>query len=154
MTRIISHRGYLDGPDRSIENNPSQIDLCIEYGFDVEIDVWAIQGALFLGHDEAKEVIDISWLNKRVNKLWVHCKNIEALAFFSDIEENFNFFFHQEDDYTLTSQKFIWAYPEKIITKNSIALIFKFNRTLIKEAAKDAYGICTDYPRKIKSFLK
>ena len=91
MTKIISHRGYLDGPDNSVENNPSQIDLCIEYGFDVEIDVWVNQGSLYLGHDEVKEIIDISWFNKRIKNLWIHCKNLEALAFFSDVEENFNF---------------------------------------------------------------
>ena len=153
MTKIISHRGYLDGPDNSVENNPSQIDLCIECGFDVEIDVWVNQGFLYLGHDEVKEIIDISWFNKRIKNLWIHCKNLEALAFFSDVEENFNFFFHQEDDYALTSHKFIWSYPEKKITKNSIALIFKFNRTLIIDATKNAYGICTDYPRKLNNFL-
>ena len=50
--RIISHRGCLDGPDPSIENNLNQIDSAIKYSFDVEIDLWMLNNDLFLGHNE------------------------------------------------------------------------------------------------------
>ena len=145
----ISHRGNLEGKSEKDENNPDYILNAVDKGFDVEIDVWFKNDNFYLGHDDPIFKVDKEFLGR--DQFWCHAKNHEALYEMSKI--NCHYFWHQEDDYTLTSQKFIWAYPEKIITKNSIALIFKFNRTLIKEAAKDAYGICTDYPRKIKSFL-
>ena len=54
MTKIISHRGNLIGVKPECENNPTYIDQAIAEGFDVEIDVWFIDGEFFLGHDSAR----------------------------------------------------------------------------------------------------
>ena len=37
-----------------LENNPKQIDICIEMGYDVEVDLRydELTGSLWLGHDE------------------------------------------------------------------------------------------------------
>ena len=48
---LISHRGNIDGKKPHLENQPDYIDEAIALGYDVEIDVWLIDGVLFLGHD-------------------------------------------------------------------------------------------------------
>jgi hypothetical protein len=43
-------------------------------------------------------------------------------------ENLLNYFFHQEDDITLTSKGYIWAYPGKQPIKNSIAVMPELNK--------------------------
>ena len=50
--KIISHRAFCDGIDKSIENKPSEIESRISEGFDVEVDLWVKNSKLWLGHDE------------------------------------------------------------------------------------------------------
>ena len=49
---LISHRGNIDGRNVEYENNPNYIEAAINLGYDVEIDVWFIDGKFMLGHDE------------------------------------------------------------------------------------------------------
>ncbi len=71
----IAHRGNTNGRFESYENEPTYIDLAIKKGFDVEIDVWFIDGILYLGHDEAQYGSDFRWFRDRLSKIWIHCKN-------------------------------------------------------------------------------
>ena len=142
---LISHRGNTNGKHPSSENNPGYIDEAIGFGFDVEIDVWMVEGVLLLGHDEPQYGITQQWLNERADKLWIHCKNIEAVEWFY-VLKSFNYFWHQEDTITLTSKGYIWAYPGKQPIKDSIAVmpeIYKDNLTVCK-------GICSDNIIKYK----
>ena len=41
--------------------------------------------------------------------MWCHAKNFEALEYLTRCAAHC--FYHQEDDYTITSRGFIWAYP-------------------------------------------
>jgi len=47
----------------------------------------------------------------------------------------------QEDDITLTSKGYIWAYPGKQPIKNSIAVLPELN----KDDLTKVIGICSDY---------
>ena len=76
---LISHRGNVDGRIIERENHPDYIDEAIHAGYNVEIDVWMIEGVLLLGHDEPQYGITQQWLNDRHYSLWLHCKNIEAM---------------------------------------------------------------------------
>jgi hypothetical protein len=141
----ISHRGNINGREIEKENEPSFIDLAISKGYQAEIDVWMINDSLYLGHDHPQYVIPFEWLVARNEKLWIHCKNVESLAFLIENGEYLNFFWHQEDDMVLTSKKYIWTYPGKILSKKSIAVL--------PELKKDwnlsiALGICSDYVSK------
>ncbi len=148
--RIISHRGCLDGPDPSIENNPNQIDCAIKHSFDVEIDLWMLDQNLFLGHDEPQYPITIQWLNKRSDKLWVHCKNIKALGYLSSHKSNLNYFFHQNDHVTLTSKTFLWVYPKMEFGENSVIVATnKSDLKRLKDLKIQPLGVCTDYPLAI-----
>ena len=137
---LISHRGNIDGKIIERENHPSYIDEAIALGYEVEIDVWMIEGILLLGHDEPQYGVTQQWMNERFNKLWIHCKNIEAMEWFNMID-GFNYFWHEEDTVTLTSRGAIWAYPGKQPIKGSIAVMPE----IYNDNLKDCIGICSDY---------
>jgi hypothetical protein len=142
---LISHRGNLQGPIPNLENKPDYIDDAIRLGYDVEIDVWLINGILFLGHDEPHYEIDQKWLQDRKEKLWIHCKNLKALTYFNTTLVNkYNYFWHQEDTATLTSYNFIWAYPGNQPITGSIAVMPE----LIDEDVSECVGVCSDYIQK------
>lgn len=142
---LISHRGNTDGKYESYENEPTYIDKTIDEGFDVEIDIWMIEGTLFLGHDKPQYGISQDWLNKRYERLWVHCKNIEAMEWFNMIG-GFNYFWHQEDTVTLTSFNHIWAYPGNQPVKNSIAVMPE----IYNDDILHCKGVCSDYIKNYK----
>ena len=153
--KIIAHRANVNGADISTENHPDQIDLAISMGFDVEVDVRydCGQEKLFLGHDEPQYTVSWNWLAKRKKYLWIHCKNLDALHEFSFGTSGFNYFWHQEDYYTLTSKNYIWTYPGHDFRANSVIVmpeIYTEKENLKDIATYDCYGVCTDYPQLIK----
>jgi len=157
--KLIAHRGNIDGPNPSEENNPEYIEDAIENGFDVEVDIWFSSQTkkFFLGHDRPEYQIDVFWLAKNINKLWIHCKNIEALYEFSANMSGYNYFWHDTDKYTLTSKKYIWTYPGQPYTPKSIMVMPEsmkvfptFETELEDMKAYNCYGICSDYVGKIK----
>ena len=81
---LISHRGNTNGKFESYENEPNYIDLALSKGYDVEIDIWYVDGLLYLGHDKPQYGIDFRWIRDRINRLWVHCKNVDAVIYFKD----------------------------------------------------------------------
>jgi hypothetical protein len=142
---LISHRGNINGPNPARENSPYYVMEAIAMGYNVEIDVWLIEGALFLGHDEPQYKIDQKWLQDRKEKLWIHCKNIEAVVYFNSVSTHqYNYFWHQEDTLTLTSHNYIWAYPGKQPIKNSIAVMPE----LYNDDLSKCLGICSDFVEK------
>ena len=82
--KIIAHRGNLTGPNALTENSPDQINLCISKGYDVEIDVWYREENFYLGHDNPIFKIPFSYLLERKERLWIHCKNQNALFKFNN----------------------------------------------------------------------
>ena len=54
----IAHRGNLYGPDPERENTIEVISEALALGYDVEIDIWLVDGKLYLGHDEPTYLID------------------------------------------------------------------------------------------------
>ncbi len=140
-TLIISHRGNLSGPNPYYENSPRYIDEAIDAGFDVEIDVRVINGIIWLGHDRSDYKVSLSFLEARQDRLWAHCKNLEALHTLS--ETSINCFAHETDKFVLTKSGHIWVYPDKN-TK-----ISDWSIAVLPETVKDwdvsaAFGICTD----------
>ncbi|MCZ2224451.1 MAG: hypothetical protein LC122_12580 [Chitinophagales bacterium] len=159
MLKIISHRANLMGAKSSRENHPEDILKAINLGFDVEIDIWHINGKEYLGHDNPEYEIKYSFVLDNCEKLWIHCKNFEILDLFASLDDDkINFFWHQEDDFVLTSQKFIWTYPRKLNIGDCSVLVMP--EKLPKESEYtleqllSVYGICTDYPIRYKDILK
>lgn len=140
--KYISHRGNIGGRYENLENLPYYIDEALNQNYDVEIDIRLINNNLFLGHDHPDYKIEFEWLLNRISKLWIHCKNIEALVYFKQCGYLFNYFWHQEDDVTLTSHGYLWTYPGKSITPYSVAVM---PETKHFEKIYTSYGICSDY---------
>jgi len=138
---FVSHRGNLTGPDPNKENRPSQIDLCIEAGFDVEIDLRVRSGRLFLGHDEAQYETTMDWLLERKDRLWVHCKDVDALE--EVLSSDLNYFWHDKDDHTITSKGHVWSYPGVILCSRSIAVMPEL--WMKKEQTIECAGVCSDF---------
>lgn len=141
----IAHRGNTNGKFESYENEPNYIDMAIKKGFDVEIDIWCIDNLIYLGHDEPQYGIDFRWLRDRITKLWVHCKNLEALVLLKNCGYDVNYFWHQEDDFTITSMGYFWTYPGKELSSNSVAVMPETKE--FKDIDK-SYAICSDYVEK------
>lgn len=141
---LIAHRGNIDGRIESLENQPMYIDLAISKGYDVEIDVWYKDNILLLGHDKPDYDVDFNWFKDRIDKLWVHCKNIEAIIYFKNCGYDINYFWHENDTITLTSLNHIWAFPNKQPILNSIAVMPEINNDDVSQCM----GICSDYIKK------
>ena len=138
---FISHRGNIVGKVESCENEPTYIDTAIEEGYDVEVDIWYTETSqFFLGHDTPQYEIPLSWLLDRAHKLWIHCKNVKAMEWFN-VSTGFNYFWHEEDTVTLTSNGSVWAYPGMQPIKNSIAVLPEINNDDVTKCK----GICSDY---------
>ena len=134
---LISHRGNIQGKSPGLENMPEYINDTLNKGYHVEIDVWYKNG-FYLGHDNPQYNVKPSFLTQ--DKIWCHAKNIEAIIEMSKYPK-IHYFWHQEDDITLTSKGYIWAYPGKQPIKDSIAVMPEiYNDNLDK-----CIGICSDY---------
>lgn len=147
--KLISHRGNLTGPDKLNENKPEYILNALSKGYDVEADVWLDKDQnIYLGHDEPKYLIDKTFITERSDRLWLHCKNIEALYMFLEKIPEANFFWHQSDNFTLTSKNIIWTFPGKMITPFSVMVHLEI---LPDGWEKDdgVYGICSDFIGRI-----
>jgi hypothetical protein len=142
--KLISHRGNIFGPSKE-ENNPSQIEHVISLGYDVEVDVWKYGSDIYLGHDYPKYNISFNFLS--IKGLWCHAKNLESLN--SMIAAGFNCFWHQGDDYTITSTGVIWTYPNKPVCESSVIVCQSLNNTLEMSKAP-IYGICSDFVGEVK----
>ena len=139
--KIIAHRGLVDGPNKKLENEPSSIMIALDMGFDVEIDVNYCNKRWMLGHDAPVHPVDIEFLLQP--GLWLHVKNLAAMLALSTYDVNY--FWHQEDDYTLTSKGYIWTYPGKQLTHKSVCVLPEWQDTKLINLPKHCYGICSDY---------
>jgi hypothetical protein len=141
---LISHRGNIDGPNPESENKPSYILNAINQGYEVEVDFWFSNNKFYLGHDEPQYDIPIEWLESNYRKLWIHCKNVDALNKLHELDRGgfyLNYFWHENDKVTLTSQGYIWAYPG-VECSNGIAVMPELDKNFKPE---NMLGICSDY---------
>ena len=142
---LISHRGNINGIQLENENKPDYLNLALDKGFDVEVDVRFEYNKFFLGHDNSQYEIDKNFLLNK--KVWCHAKNYEALLALDKI--NAHYFWHQEDDYTITNKGFIWVYPGKPLLKNCIAVLPES----FEQELNNCHGICTDNIKKYVKYL-
>jgi len=144
---FIAHRGLTEGPNSKLENRPEQILKSLEQGFHCEIDVRYIDGRWLLGHDNPDYEVNYEFLEQY--GLWIHAKNLDAL-YVLGANKKLNFFWHQNDDFTLTSQGQIWTFPEKTLTRDSIMLMPEWHDPNFERLNFNCLGICSDYVSRIK----
>jgi alpha-glucosidase (family GH31 glycosyl hydrolase) len=136
--KFIAHRGLVNGPDVNLENRPEQINAAIEQGFDVEVDVWYVDGEIRLGHDGPDYCVDLSFLKRK--QIWAHAKNPQALEYL--LNNDVHCFWHDSDERTLTSQGYIWTYPNKETFTKSVIVVLEKELTLVNT---NIFGVCGDY---------
>lgn len=152
MTVLIAHRGNLRGPNPKDENHPEYILEAIKQHYMVEIDLRMFNGKPMLGHDEPEYEIDASFLYKHKAFLWVHCKDVESLSYCRNKSDN-NYFWHENDAYTMTSWKYLWAYPGQKPADNLCVMVMPELHWKLEEYVKfQPYGICSDYVEDIRNY--
>tara|TARA_R110000824_G_scaffold316973_1_gene504207 strand:- start:49 stop:573 length:525 start_codon:yes stop_codon:yes gene_type:complete len=173
--KLIAHRGNLYGANPARENTPKYIEEAIKSGFDVEIDIRAqrrvadfavataqakkseIESIMadsswkyryILGHDQGETEVPYEWLLQHADKLWVHCKDLASLR--ALYGSPLNYFWHQEDDFTLTSQNIIWTYPMKSVTDKSVIVCFTEEEARNYVYDYPLFGVCCNWVGKLK----
>ena len=139
---LISHRGNLNGPNEVRENSPYYIMEAITEGYDVEVDLWWVDGKVYLGHDKPQYEVSDEWLGEIVDRLWVHCKNVESLNWIRST--SLHYFWHEQDTLTLTSKNYMWVYPGKQPITGSIAVMPEIHNDDISKCL----GVCSDFIKK------
>lgn len=110
--KFIAHRGNTNGPNPSEENKPSYCEEAHKkYNCDVEVDVHYIDGKFYLGHDTPDYEVSEEWLQQ--DYLWRHAKTRES--YFKLLNMNLRCFYHNTDEYILTSDGCVWCYPNVIL---------------------------------------
>lgn len=144
---LISHRGNINGPIPEAENRPDYILAALQAGYDVEIDVWFENGKFMLGHDEPQYEFPFELLDKNYPKLWVHCKNMDALSVLNNLDPSgnkVNYFMHESDLGVLTSKGYIWS--TNLFNRGILVMPELFD----KQPIESTLGICSDYIQNYK----
>jgi len=140
---LISHRGNITGPKPGRENSPDYVFEALRAGFNVEIDVWyGTDNKFMLGHDNPQYNFPLDLLKNWYNKMWIHCKNYEALEKLVEVDKgghNLNYFWHDTDFATLTSKGSIWSINP---VKNGILVMPEATGNIPTDFTK---GVCSDY---------
>ena len=150
--KYISHRGNISRKNSKEQNAIPYITMALNFGYDVQIDIWWIQDKIFLGHDTPSIEVDYGFISDNKQKLWVHCKNIEALHYFIT-KSDIRCFFHNNDDAVLTSNGFIWTYPGKTLTEISIAVLPQMSKYDSHDLLQ-VYAICSDNIEYYRSYYE
>lgn len=146
---IISHRGNIEYPKPKLENKLSYIDTALNLGYNVELDIFYDNG-FWLGHDKPMYKTAYRWLVNRSNFLWIHCKNLEALQKVKN-SNILNYFWHETDSYTLTSNGYIWTFPNKKVPIGGICVLPDDPTNPNKTYDSSNWGgVCSDYIKNWK----
>ncbi|NDG32467.1 hypothetical protein EB118_20635 [bacterium] len=150
----ICHRALKNGPNKKLENKEVEILRRLEEGWNVEIDVWNIDGVWWLGHDNPESKLIDKDILKNSN-VWVHCKNLKALQECIRMGD-IHCFTHNSDEAVLTSKQYIWCYPGIMLGKNSVCVMPERCITLLnnEDVMRTDGAVCSDYTPNIYSKLK
>ncbi len=147
---IISHRGNTFGPHSSKENSIDAMQHCFELNFGIELDLHS--NKLF-GHDQGENKISFSYIHQNQARTFIHAKSGDALQF--ALDQGFHCFSHDQDDYVLTSQNYIWRYPRSglKVTNRTIIVLPENDPTLTDADFRKCAGVCTDFPILFRFYL-
>ena len=147
--KLIAHRGLVNGPHKQFENQPYIVKTALEAGFDCEIDLWVVGDRLFLGHDEPMYNVTIEFL--QTDGLWIHAKSLNTLHWLTKNALGLNYFWHENDSYTITSKGYIWAYPGKALTSNCVMVMPEWEDPKLERVKGiECFAVCSDYVSRLK----
>ncbi len=88
--------------------------------------------------------MSVQWLGS--NPVWCHAKSFNALEALTTL--GIHCFYHQNDDYVLTSSGYIWTFPGKKLYKKSIYVLPEHQKKF--DNSLNYKGICSDFIDKYK----
>lgn len=139
----IAHRGNYKGRDPLRENTKEYIEEAIVAGYDVEIDVWLLDGKWYLGHDFPKEEIELSFMERP--QIWTHAKDLRGYVSLYN-NPKVHTFWHDKDEFVFTSKGIKWA-KCGIHTHDGIIVMPECD-TYMSSAISNGFftplGICSD----------
>ncbi|KAL9178478.1 hypothetical protein ACHAXT_001816 [Thalassiosira profunda] len=145
--RFIAHRGNLNGPNPTQENQPQYLLAALAQGFDVEVDAWHDPATdnWALGHDAPLYPIEYEFLRQK--GVWAHAKNTAALREMVK-DPCVHCFAHDKDEYTLTSRGYIWAYPDvELAGRKCIAVMYSEPEKVL---GLEIGGVCHDHVAELR----
>jgi hypothetical protein len=148
--KFISHRGNVKGVDPVRENTKKYIDEAIKLGYDVEIDIRTKDDVLYLGHDTPDERVTLQWLKDRVEFLWIHLKDYKSLMTFCNLDNDFRYFCHQGDDFTLVSNGLVWCHKTNNKMNNKCIIPLLSLKEVEEYNQNEFYGVCSDFVQQCK----
>lgn len=178
MVQIVSHRAlgvqWFDNTrDKLVKNTKENDKYAIQYFVDdysrhnvdfVEVDVWGDGRDLRVGHDVGDWVFNYHDFYD-CSSLIVHCKNLEAMWWLRarSVPPSFDYFFHDQDDATITNQGKIWVHPRmldgasmrSIPTGSYVVVPMHPNEIdpVILDVLSQMGGVCTDFPEEMDKLL-
>jgi FkbM family methyltransferase len=153
MKYFISLRGNVYGNNPEQENNPEYVLKAIEEGFYVTIDVWVIDNKIFLGNNEPKYDIKISFLFNK--KIFCFARNIEALKLMIQFRNKIHYSIYN-NDYHLTSKGLVLTNNINELNEKIIHIVpenIDYTNYKIENLNK-CLGICSDNIYQYMSLLE
>ena len=141
--KFIAHRGNYTGVQTVWENTRDYVEFAYyDKKYDVEIDVRAHGGILYLGHDEPLQVADTNFLQQP--GVWCHAKDLDALDMLLNMRTRT--FWHETDTVTLTNDGHIWCYPGHY-PRHRHAVWLDLEDKPLPDDLTGIYGVCGDIDR-------
>ena len=143
----IAHRGNLYGKNPSRENDPIYIMDAVDKGYHVEVDVRSYKNNLYFGHDEP--TYRVNWNILTLPEVICHAKDHKALEMLR-ADPRIHCFWHQDDDYTITSEGWLWVYPKKDLIQDSVCVLpeLGFSGDIL-----DCKAVCSDHAGELYKYL-
>jgi hypothetical protein len=143
---LLSHRGNLNGPIPERENSRAYIDEALAQKYEVEIDIWGMNGKFYLGHDTSQYDVSLDWLLDRSGVLLVHAKNIEALTFL--LNTSLRVFYHTNEKHTIiNNSNLIWSHD--VSEAGPLSIIPMLDS--VENPPKNVVGICSDFIARLRN---
>jgi len=138
---LIAHRGNMNGPCFTKENQMDYLRLAIHRGFNVEVDVYYFDGQFWFGHDGPKYKVSYLDILELIPFAWFHLKTPETAVQFSAQYPASKYFIHDKESCVITSTGHIWCHSDfNVLGKKCILVMPELHRII----PVDCYGVCSD----------
>jgi hypothetical protein len=150
----ISYRGVFDGQNFDKANTVDQIGRAFNAGFGCMVDIWRVDGIMYLGSDEPVTIVTEKYLQG--NKFWLNVRNVECQEWIvtqsAKLYPNY-FWFNNDMENTPTETSSGKLITPGNVPVNNTSIIFLPeipDRGLLSTVHLRCYGVCSNYLTFIK----
>jgi len=150
----ISYQGVFDGQNFDKANTPQQITNAFNAGYSCMVDVWRIDGILYIG--TGQPVIEVTPKYLQTKRFWINALNTEMQEWIvtqpAKLYPNYFWFNNVNENNPTTASGGQIITPGTIpISNSSILFLPEINdRGLFSTVHVRCYGICSSYLSFIK----